>query len=127
MIEKAAFAGARAHLALPLMAGALVGACRSEAEPVANAAPQAPAPAAPSAAELAQRLVRDPVGGGDAVAFGASQIFSSQGATIMCGRFSRAGQAERRFIVIGEEDVFVEDQMRPGHMDQAAGEFCRNA
>jgi len=125
MIGKAAFAGARAHLALPLMAGALVAACQREAEPAANAASAVPAPAAPTPAELAQRLVREHVGAAQDVRFAEALVFDSGGATIVCGRFAQAGQAEQRFITVGNQDVFVESRMEPGHMDQAVTEFCR--
>ncbi len=105
----------------------VLGACRSEAEPANNvaAAPAAPAPANPT--ELAQRLVSQRLGAAEGLGFSEVQLFSSQGATIVCGRVTRPGNAPERYITVGEEDVFVESQMQAGHMDQAYNEFCRNA
>jgi hypothetical protein len=119
--------GLRAIVAFPLMAGAIVGACRSEAEPANNvaAAPEAPAPATPT--ELAKRLVAQRLDGAQGLGFSDVQTFNSEGATIVCGRVTRPGNAPERYIAIGEEDVFVESQMEAGHMDRAVAEFCRNA
>ena len=119
--------GLRAMVAFPLMAGAIVGACRSEAEPAHNvaAAPEARAPATPT--ELAQRLVTERLDGAQGLGFFDVQTFNSEGATIVCGRVTRPGNAPERYIAIGEEDVFVESQMEAGHMDRAVTEFCRNA
>ena len=120
-------AGIRSVVAFPLIAGAMVGACRSEAEPVNNlaTAPAAPAPANPT--ELAQRLVTQRLGGEQGLGFSEVQLFNSEGATIVCGRVTRPGSAPERYIAVGEEDVFVESQMEAGHMDRAFNEFCRNA
>jgi hypothetical protein len=113
-----------APVALPLIAGLLAGCQGTEqANNVTTAA--APPPRAPTPAELAQRLVRQKLTG--QLSFANEQVFTSAGATIVCGRVAQAGQAAQRFIAVGEEDVFVESQMQPGHMDRAVTEFCRNA
>ncbi len=109
-----------------LLPAALLGACRGSAEPANNQAAAAPAPTAPSPAEAAQRLVREHLGAGQDVQFADAQVFNNEGATVVCGRFAQAGGAAQRFIVVGEQDVFVESRMEPGHMDQAVTEFCRD-
>jgi hypothetical protein len=116
-------------MAFPLIAGAMLGACRSGAEPANNsaAAAAAPTPAAATPTELAQRLVAQRLGGLQGLAFSEAQVFNSAGAAIVCGRVARTGNAPERYIAVGEEDVFVESQMEAGHMDQAFAEFCRNA
>ena len=114
--------------ALPLIATALIGGCQSGAGPTNNiAATGAPPKAPPSAAELARNLVAQQLGSGGSLTFAEPQIFTSQGATIVCGRVAQAGQPPQRYIAVGEQDVFVESQMQAGHMDQAMTEFCRNA
>jgi hypothetical protein len=111
-------------VALPFLASALIGGCQSGAAPANEAAAAVPAmPAAPSPAELAQRLVTQRLGG--QLAFSDLQLFNSEGATIVCGRVTPAGGPPQRYIAVGEEDVFVESQMEAGHMDQAVAEFCR--
>jgi hypothetical protein len=112
-------------LAAPLIAGALLGACASEAQSQGNATALAAAEVKPSPTEVAQRLVRQRLGTSEA-RFSAAQVFDSEGATIVCGRVAQ-GSGEQRYIAIGEEDLFIEGEMEPGHMDRAAQEFCRNA
>jgi hypothetical protein len=111
-------------MALPLIATALIGGCQSGGGPTNNIAAAAPPKAAPSPADIARRLVAERLGSG--LVFADAQTFPSKGATIVCGRVSQAGQQPQRYIAVGEQDVFVESQMQPGHMDQAAAEFCRN-
>jgi hypothetical protein len=115
-------------LALPFIAGALIGGCQSGAAPANDAAAAVPVkPAAANPAEIAQRLVVQRLGGQQPLAFSDVQLFNSEGATIVCGRVTPAGAAPQRYIAVGEEDVFVESQMEAGHMDRAVAEFCRNA
>ncbi len=115
-------------MALPLIATMLIGGCQGGTEPAGNvAAATAPAKPLPSPAEHARGLVLRHLGVSQGVSFAASQVFTSQGATIVCGRVAQAGQPAQRYITVGQEDVFVEGQMQPGHMDQAVTEFCRNA
>jgi hypothetical protein len=119
----------RSVVAFPLIAGVMVGACRSGAEPANNSAvvTVAPTPAAATPTEVAQRLVTQRLGSSQGLAFSEAQVFNSAGAAIVCGRVARPGSAPERYIAVGEEDVFVESQMEAGHMDQAFAEFCRNA
>jgi len=115
-------------MALPLIATMLAGGCQSGSEPASNvAAVIAPPKALPSPAEHARGLVLRHLGVAAGVSFADPQVFTSQGATIVCGRVAQAGQPAQRYITVGQEDVFVEGQMQPGHMDQAVAEFCRNA
>lgn len=114
----------RVGLVLPLMA---LAACSGEGQAQANRAEQPAAPKAPSPLEQAEQKVRQELGGDAALTFSAEQTFDSEGATIVCGTVSQAGQPAQRYIAIGEEDLFVESRMEAGHMDRAAHEFCRNA
>jgi len=109
-----------------LLPAALLGACGGSAEPANIQAANAPPPAAPAPAEIAQRLVREHLGAAQNVRFADAQVFDSGGATVVCGRFAQDGGGAQRFIAVGEQDVFVESRMEPGHMDQAVTEFCRN-
>ena len=109
---------------LPLIAVALLGACRSEAETVAEAPAPAPPKAAPNPVERAQQLVQARVG--QPLAFAGTQVFDSKGATIVCGRYEQPDRPPLRYIAVGEEDVFVEGDFS-GDMDQAAAEACRNS
>lgn len=117
----------RPSSAVPLIAVALAGACRSEVEPANNVAAAASPKAPPSPTERAQLLVLERLGTVPRFRFGPVQVFTNGGATIVCGGFQIPGQAHQRYIAVGEQDVFVESQMEPGHMDQAVTEFCRNA
>lgn len=114
-------------LAIPLVAGALLGACSSEAQPAGNVAVAPAAPKAPSPIEVAQGLVRQRLGGDQALSFTDARTFDSEGAIIVCGRVARAGQGPQRYIAVGADDLFVEGEMAPGHMDRAVAEYCRNA
>ena len=82
------------------------------------------APATP--AEHAQRLVVQRLGGAQNLSFGEAQVFMSDGATVVCGRYTQPGQPAQRYMVIGDEDVFVEGEF-DGNMNQAVAEACRNS
>jgi len=101
--------------------------CARAQDPAANQAQPAnvaQAPASPT--ELAQRLVVQRLGGQRNVSFGEAQVFTNNGATVVCGRYSQAGQPQQRFMTIGEEDVFVEGEF-VGDINQAMAEACRNS
>ena len=112
---------------LPLFALAALGAagCAQAREPgnQAVAANVIEAPASP--AQLAQRLVVQRLGGGGNVTFDGAQVFTNDGATVVCGRYSQAGQPAQRYMAVGEEDVFIEGEF-VGDMNQAVAETCRN-
>jgi len=110
-----------------LLAPALLGACQGSAEPANKQPAAALAPAPPSPAEVAQRMVRQQLGAASDLRFAQAQVFDSAGATIVCGRVAEGAQPEQRYIAVGEQDVFLENRMEPGHMDQAVTEFCRNS
>jgi hypothetical protein len=81
--------------------------------------------AEPTPTERAERLVRERLNA-QAVSFEGTQVFVSEGATVVCGRYRLADRPAQRFIAVGEEDVFVEGEFT-GDMDQAVREICRNA
>jgi len=98
----------------------------AQAEAPANEAQAtnvAQAPASP--AEQAQRLVAQRLGNAQGLSFGEAQVFMSNGATVVCGRYSQAGQPAQRYVAIGEDDVFIEGEF-VGDMNQAVAEACRN-
>lgn len=114
----------RPELALiPLAALTAAGCAEAQTpgnEPSANVV-QAPS----SPAEHAQRLVAQRLGNAQNLSFGETQIFSSNGATVVCGRYQQAGQPAQRYVAVGEEDVFIEGEF-VGDMNQAVAEACRN-
>lgn len=118
---------ARLAILLPLAAG-VAGGCGNRTE--ANRAAPAPPPvtAVPATAiERTHHMVRQRLGGAANPSFGPAQTYRSAGAIVICGRFQLPGQPSQRYIALGDEDVFLESQMQPGHMDQAVQETCRNA
>lgn len=103
-----------------------VGGCSGGAEPINNVAVAPPAELkALDPAERAEQLVRETIGGGGAIRFSSAQLFDSQGAAIVCGRFAADGQPEQRYIAVGGEDVFIESRMAAGEMDRAVTETCK--
>jgi len=107
--------------------GALSAAGCAEAQAPANQAQAANAvQALATPAEQAQRLVAQRLGNAQGISFGETQVFMSQGATVVCGRYAQPGQPAQRYMVIGEEDVFVEGEF-DGNMNQAVAEACRNS
>jgi hypothetical protein len=115
----------RPELALIALAALNVAACAQAQEPgdQAAAANVVEAPASP--AEQAQRLVAQRLGNAGDLSFGEAQIFSSNGATVVCGRYQEAGEPAKRYVAVGEEDVFIEGEF-VGDMNQAVAEACRN-
>ena len=118
-----AFAGVTPVVLAPLLA-----ACQQAPANNQAAAAPAPAPAQKAAPEsdvsAAQRLVRSRLGAGADVHFLEVHRSASAGVPIVCGFYEQGGHRQR-YIVVNREDAFVEPQMRPGQMDQAVAEFCR--
>ncbi len=115
----------RPELALVALAALSAAGC-AQAQAPANQAASAnviQAPASP--AEHAQRLVAQRLGNAQNLSFGDSQVFMSNGATVVCGRYQQAGQPAQRYVAIGDEDVFIEGEY-VGDMNQAVAEACRN-
>ncbi|MFN3726730.1 MAG: hypothetical protein ACK4SZ_10530 [Allosphingosinicella sp.] len=114
----------RPDLALISLAAVTAAGC-AQAEAPGNqpAANVVQAPATP--AEHAQRLVAQRLGNAQNLSFGEAQVFVSNGATVVCGRYQQAGQPAQRYVAVGEEDVFIEGEF-VGDMNQAVAEACRN-
>jgi hypothetical protein len=107
-----------------LVSAALLASCGQAAEPANKAAAvKAPEPATPEA--LAQRLVRQRLGGED-VRFEDARAFAHDGATVVCGTYSQPGRAHQRFVAVSGVDLWLEPDMAPGQMDRAFAEFCRD-
>jgi hypothetical protein len=111
--------------AAPLIAVMLAG-CGGQETNVARANLAAPPKAEPTPTERAESLVRQRLGGRPP-RFLETRLFNSAGATVVCGRVVPHDGAEERYIVVGEEDVFLESQMVARDMDQAVRETCRDA
>jgi len=103
----------------------LLAACQRAEAPANQAESAAPAqPAAEGDVRAAERLVLQRLGATAEVRFTGATRSASDGVRIVCGRYEQAGIA-RRYIVVGEQEAFVESQMAPGEMDRAVAEFCR--
>jgi hypothetical protein len=105
----------------------LLAACQRAETPANNQAEAAPPPAEANAegdVSAAERLVRERLGPNAQVRFGAATRSASEGVSIVCGRYELGGRS-LRYIVVGDEDAFVESQMVPGEMERAVSEFCR--
>jgi hypothetical protein len=115
------------HGGLALTVPLLLAACQ-QAAPPANQVAAAPGPqkAAPeSDVGAAQRLVRARLGaGGGEVHFLDVRRSASEGVPIVCGTYEQGGHRQR-YIVVNGDDTFVEPQMRPGQMDLAVADYCR--
>ncbi len=115
----------RPELALIPIAALSAAGCAQAQEPdnrvTANAVQ---APATPT--EHAQSLVARRLADAQGLSFGEAQVFMSDGATVVCGRYMQSGQPAQRYMVIGEDDVFIEGEF-DGSMNQAVAEACRNS
>ncbi len=103
----------------------LLAACQ-RAETPANQAEAAPPKqsAAEGDVRAAERLVLQRLGAAAEVRFAGATRSASDGVRIVCGRYDQAG-VTHRYIVVGDQEAFVESQMAPGEMDRAVAEFCR--
>ena len=115
----------RPELALIAFASLSAAGCAQAQAPANEAQPANVAQAPATPAEHAQRLVAQRLGNAQNLSFGEAQIFSSNGATVVCGRYQQAGQPAQRYVAVGEEDVFIEGEF-VGDMNQAVAEACRN-
>ncbi len=108
------------------LAGAaiLMAGCQEAAAP-ANEAKAAAEPALPAPIATAQRLVRQNSGAGE-IQFGEARIYSHQGVAIVCGRYSRAGAGNQRYVAVSDLQVWLEPDMAPGEMDRAFSQYCRD-
>ena len=115
----------RPELALIALAALSAAGCAQASEPANQVAAANVSPVPASPAVNAQRLVAQRLGGARNLSFGEAQIFMSNGATVVCGRYQQAGQAPQRYVAVGDEDVFIEGEF-VGDMNQAVAEACRN-
>lgn len=73
---------------------------------------------------LAERLVREALGNPEPLAFANPLRSRSEGVTIICGNYTRGDEPARRYIVVDNQDVFVEANMPQADMDASFAEFC---
>ena len=103
---------------------ALIAGCREASAPSNEAAPHpAQPPATPQA--VAERLVRQRLGGAE-IRFQDSRTYRSGAVPVVCGTYSEPGRPHQRFVAVGDVDVWIEPEMAPGQMDRAFAEFCRD-
>ena len=121
MIEAASAFNCRTALAGAAM---LMAGCQQAPAP-ANEAKAAPEPIVPAPVATAQRLVRQNSGAGE-IHFGEARIYSHQGVAIVCGRYSREGAANQRYVAVSDLQVWLEPDMAPGEMDRAFTQYCRD-
>ncbi len=109
----------RALLALPLLA-----ACQNGA-PANNQTTEAPSNAAAPSDPLAtaERLVRARLSQRGELRFVEARVRDHQGVAVVCGAYEQGGR-QQRYIVVNNEDVFVEPEMAAGQMPIAINEFC---
>ena len=106
-----------------LGSAALLASCGDAAAPDDAAAAKASPPAGPEAA--AERLVRRRLGGGS-VRLEEARAYRNGAIAVVCGSYSQPGQPHRRFVAVGDVDVWLEPEMAPGQMDRAFAEFCKD-
>ena len=110
-------------IALPLFLA--LAACGQTEAPVENAATaNAAVPAVEGEVTLAERLVREALSDPEGLVFSDPIRSRSEGVTIVCGRYTQGQAPARRYIVVDNQDVFVEPNMSAAGMDAAFAEFC---
>jgi hypothetical protein len=113
----------RAAFALPLFLA--LAACGEAEAPVENVAPMdVSSNMIEGEVTLAERLVREALGNAEALSFADPIRSRSEGVTIICGHYTRGQEPARRYIVVDNQDVFVEANMEQADMDAAFAEFC---
>ncbi len=113
----------RAVFALPLFLA--IAACGAAETPVENnVAMDVVANALEGEVTLAERLVREALNNPEALSFADPIRSRSDNVTIICGHYTRGGEPARRYIVVDNQDVFVEANMPQADMDAAFAEFC---
>lgn len=73
---------------------------------------------------LAERLVREALDNPEALTFADPIRSRSDNVTIICGHYTRGQEPARRYIVVDNQDVFVEANMSQADMDASFTEFC---
>ena len=106
---------------------ALPAACQNQPQPAANVQPPAKAVEAPPRNDLqvAEDRVRHQLGNAQDASFTNEVAYRDDRIAIVCGEVTRGGRRER-YIAVDGRGAWLESEMRPGEMDQAVREFCRN-
>ena len=106
---------------------ALPAACQNQPQTAANAQPPAKAVEAPARNDLqvAEEIVRHQLGNAQAASFTNEVAYRDDRIAIVCGEVTRGGRRER-YIAVDGRRAWLESGMRPGEMDRAVREFCRN-
>ncbi len=114
----------RAAFALPLLL--VIVACGEAEAPVEeNVAPMdVSSNAIEGEVTLAERLVREALGNPEPLSFADPIRSRSDNVTIICGQYTRGEEPARRYIVVDNQDVFVEATMPQADMDASFAEFC---
>jgi len=106
---------------------ALPAACQNQPQAAANVQPPARAAEAPPRNDLqvAEDSVRRQLGNAQDASFANSIAYRDDRIAIVCGEVTRGGRRER-YIAVDGRGAWLESEMRPGEMDRAVREFCRN-
>ena len=106
---------------------ALPAACQNQPQAAANAQPPAKAVEAPPRNDLqvAEDSVRHQLGNAQDASFTNEVAWRDDRIAIVCGEVTRGGRRER-YIAVDGRGAWLESEMRPGEMDSAVREFCRN-
>lgn len=106
---------------------ALPAACQNQPQAAANAQPPANLVAPPprNDLQLAEDSVRAQLRNEQGLTFTNAAAHRDGRIAIVCGQVTRAGRSER-YIAVDGRGAWLESEMRPGEMDRAVREFCRD-
>lgn len=108
---------------------ALPAACQNQPPQAANAAPPANVTLAwappRNDVQIAEDRVREQLRNPAGLSFANGVAYRGGGIAVVCGELTRNGQRER-YIAVDGRGAWLESEMRPGQMEPAVREFCRN-
>jgi hypothetical protein len=104
----------------------LVAGCQQAAPPDNKAATAAKAPEPATPIEVAEGLVRQRLGAAAEIRFTGGRTFGREGVPVVCGTYAEPGRPNQRYVAVSSIEVWIEPDMRPGQMDLAFEEFCRD-
>ena len=109
-----------------LGSAALISGCQESAAPGNKATPTAKAPEPATPVEVAERLVRQRLGAAAEIRFTGGRTFGREGVPVVCGTYAEPGRPNQRYVAVSHIEVWIEPDMRPGQMDRAFEEFCKD-
>lgn len=109
-----------------LGSAALLAGCQEAPAPDNQASPAMKADEPASPVEVAEELVRQRLGPAAEVRFTGGRSFQGEGVPVVCGTYAEPGRPNQRYVAVSSIEVWIEHDMRPGQMDRAFEEFCRD-